>query len=574
MQSKTLFTLMMAFFFTWVTYSASAQGGTSEPPQNWFHLDKSTDGYRGVSTQRLYAEFLSQRKSQTVIVAVIDSGVDWDHEDLDEVMWVNEDEIPNNGLDDDRNGYVDDVHGWNFIGGPKGDIDADNLEVTRLYRKYNAKYGNMASDEGLSKKEKKAYAYYMELKGHYDKNRDKAGKALARYEGIKKEALAGIKAVKVALGDKKLTMANVESIETGANQELSIGKQSVLAALAENPNLTFKSLKKEINQGLKGAINHFSGQLNHYYNVDFDPRDIVGDNYSNQHERYYGNNTYDGPDASHGTHVAGIIAAERNNGIGMDGVADNVRIMTIRAVPDGDERDKDVANAIRYAVDNGASIINMSFGKGFSWNKKIVDDAVKYACKNDVLLVHAAGNDGKSNDITDNFPSDGYEKAGWFSPKRAKNWMEVGALNYAQGENSAAPFSNYGKDEVDLFAPGMKIYSTIPGDEYASFQGTSMASPVVAGVAALLRSYFPELSAVQVKDILMASSMPIMDKVKTPGNPSQMMPFADLSVSGGVVNAYSAAKMAAKTKGKKKRKKGTSSSKMSKSKMDKNKERA
>ncbi len=555
MQIKTFAMLALTFVLAWPISNISAQGGDNQPPKNWFHLDYSKDGYRGVSTDRLYSEFLKNRKSRTVIVAVIDSGVDWEHEDLDDVMWVNEDEIPNNGIDDDNNGYVDDIHGWNFIGGPNGNIDADNLEITRLYRKYHKMYGNVSSDANMNKKEKAEYARYMDLKEKYNSNRSKAKSKLDELGQQKEMALGALKAVKVALGDKKLTLKNVQAIEAGANQELAMGQQIIAAGLMEDPSLTFKSMKKEINEGIKGAENYYKGQYEHYYNADFDPRHIVGDNYNNQTQRVYGNNDYEGPDASHGTHVAGIIAAERNNGIGMDGVADNVRIMTVRAVPDGDERDKDVANAIRYAVDNGASIINMSFGKGFSWNKKVVDDAVKYAYKNDVLLVHAAGNDGKSNDVTDNFPCDQYDKAGLFSPKRAKNWLEVGALNWKKKENTPAPFSNYGKENIDLFAPGVKIYSTIPDNDYASFQGTSMASPVVAGVAALVRSYFPTLSATQVKEILMETAVPINETVKIPGEQSKQTPFSDLSVSGGTVNAYAAIKKAAQTKGKNKVKK-------------------
>ena len=547
--------LLLAFILMGSVNTTHAQGGDQDPPKNWFHLDQSNDGFRGISSMRLYEEFLKAKKSQPVIVAVIDSGVDWEHEDLDDVMWVNEDEIPNNGKDDDGNGYVDDVHGWNFIGGPNGNIDADNLEITRLYRKYHAMYGSRTSEDGLSGKEKKEYARYMDLKEKYEENRENAKSRMDQYMTQKESLMAGLDAVKTALGKNKASLENVQALEPGANEELAMGQQMVVGAMMQDPDASLKSIRSNIEEGLSGAINYFKGQYEHYYNADFDPRSIVGDDYNNQLQRIYGNNDYEGPDASHGTHVAGIIAAERNNDIGMDGVADNVRIMTVRAVPDGDERDKDVANAIRYAVDNGASVINMSFGKGFSWNKEIVDDAVKYASKNDVLLVHAAGNDGKSNDNTDNFPNDSYEKGGLFCSKRSKNWIEVGALNFAQKEYTAAPFSNYGVKEVDVFAPGVKIYSTIPDNEYASFQGTSMASPVVAGVAALIRSYYPTLSASQVKEIIMSTATPIKDQVIIPGEKDKKMSFSELSVSGGTINAYAAMKKASMTKGKNKVKK-------------------
>ncbi|NNE26532.1 MAG: S8 family serine peptidase, partial [Saprospiraceae bacterium] len=263
--------------------------------------------------------------------------------------------------------------------------------------------------------------------------------------------------------------------------------------------------------------------------------------------------------------VAGIIGAVRNNDIGIDGVANNVRIMSVRTVPDGDERDKDVANAIKYAVDNGAHIINMSFGKGFSWNESIVEEAIKYAEKKDVLLVHASGNDGKNNDTSDNFPNDTYKGKGFLffkaKEKNYKNWIEVGALSYMSDAEVVAPFSNYWLEEVDIFAPGMEIFSTIPDNEYQMSQGTSFAAPIVAGVAAVLRSYFPSLTAVQVKDILMNSVTPINTEVIIPGTMDEMAPFSTLSVSGGAVNAEQAVNMAKTVKGKKKIKNKTNNSK-------------
>ena len=252
--------------------------------------------------------------------------------------------------------------------------------------------------------------------------------------------------------------------------------------------------------------------------------------------------------------MAGIIAAVRDNDLGIKGVANNVRIMSVRAVPDGDERDKDVANAIIYAVDNGASIINMSFGKGFSWDKEVVDKAVKYAAKKDVLLVHAAGNSSQNTDEEDNFPNDRYEKRGWFRKKMAKNWLEIGALSWKPGENAVASFSNYAKGNVDLFAPGHQINSTTPDQNYQSLSGTSMAAPVTAGVAAVLRSYFPSLTAEQVKEIMMTTVTPVTQKVKKPGHKDgdALVEFSSLSKSGGVVNAYLAVKKAMTVKGKKK----------------------
>jgi cell wall-associated protease len=228
-------------------------------------------------------------------------------------------------------------------------------------------------------------------------------------------------------------------------------------------------------------------------------------------------------------------------------VADNVSIMVIRAVPDGDEHDKDVANAIRYAVDNGAWVVNMSFGKSFSPRKAWVDEAVRYAESKDVLLVHAAGNDAKDIDVEDNFPNNRY---GDDRSRTARNWITVGASGPTLKELTAS-FSNYGKD-VDVFSPGVEIYSTLPGgDQYGNQQGTSMASPVTAGIAALLLSHYPELSAVQVKDVIEKSVTKVTAKVAKPGTEDEVS-LSDISKTGGIVNAYEALRLAATVKGERK----------------------
>lgn len=507
-------------------------------PENWFNLDWKKDGVPGVSTERSYETILKNKSAEPVIVAVIDGGVDPLHEDLNDVMWINPGEIADNGIDDDQNGYIDDIFGWNFIGNPNGEsVGADALEVTRLYAHYDKKYKN-ANPATLKGKERKEYDYYKKLEETVTESLEKAKKNLDYYTELKSTFIASEDKLKKHLKTDELTLEQLQGIQT--EDEEIINAISVVSKLLEN--------------GLDASyfdnvLGYFEGQTK-YYDPTFDPRSIVGDNYADSREWQYGNNDVKGPEAFHGTHVAGIIGAERDNDLGIKGVSDQVFIMGVRVVPDGDERDKDVANGIRYAVDNGASVINMSFGKSYKWDKKVVDDAVKYAEKHDVLLVHAAGNDGSNTDIADNFPTDSYERSGWFGKKRAKNWIEVGALNWQEGDKLAAPFSNYGKDNVDLFAPGMAIHSTTPDNGYQDAQGTSMASPVVAGVAALVRAYYPDLTAVQVKDILMKSVVPVNQQVMKPGT-KEMVPFSQLSVSGGVVNVYNALELAAKTKGKK-----------------------
>ena len=538
--------LKFSQFFALILFPFALAAQSDNPPQNWFLMD-SQEGYQGVSAERTYKELLAGKKGQTIIVAVIDSGVDVEHEDLRDVVWTNTDEIPGNGIDDDRNGYVDDIHGWNFLGNADGtNVNEEQLEVTRLLRFYRQKFDGMSEDQVKGKKAKRQYALYKKIEKEVTENREKNMTRAATYEGV----LKAVDQMSATLGKpaSQITKADLMDMKT---DDATVSGMATRMASQMDDETSLADIRGEID----GAYKYFYNQSMYYYNPDINPREAVGDNYADSYEKGYGNADPEGPDAMHGTHVAGIIAATRGNDVGMDGVADNVQIMSIRAVPDGDEHDKDVANAILYAVDNGASIINMSFGKGYGWDKEAVDKAVKYAEKNDVLLVHAAGNSSQNNDNTDNFPNDGFVRKGFFGKlfgsKYADNWIEVGALNFKQGEDMPAPFSNYGKENVDLFAPGVKIYATVPGDEYAWLQGTSMASPVVAGTAAMLRSYFPSLTAAQVKEILMDTTVPMNTKVKQPGT-DEMVKFSDLSVSGGIVNVYRAVQKAEKTKGKKK----------------------
>lgn len=510
-------------------------------PENWFNLDPAADDVAGVGTERVYREQLKGREGQPVVVAIIDSGVDPEHEDLADVMWVNPGEIADNGVDDDGNGYVDDVHGWNFIGGADGrNVGPDTYEATRLYAALRDRFADADPDE-LSRKELRDYAQYVKLRDLVEGKRQSMQGQADQYAAM----LQGFEQVEAELGEG-FTLDDVEGYEVSDPAgEAMLGL--LKRVMAEG--MTSGQLKGE----LEGAVEYFSSGAQYGWNPDFDTRDIVGDDYDDPDDRYYGNDDVQGPDAFHGTHVAGIVAASRDNDLGIAGVADAARIMSIRAVPDGDERDKDVANAIRYAVDNGAKVVNMSFGKGHSWDKGLVDDAVKYAAKHDVLLVHAAGNSGENTDSTGNFPNDAFERRGLFKflqKRYPDNWIEVGALSWLPGEDAVATFSNYGSANVDIFSPGVDIYSTTPGGEYGDASGTSMASPVTAGVAALIRSYFPELKASEVRDILLESGTSQRGKlVKLPGS-GELVPFELLSVTGAVLNAPAAVALAQQKTGK------------------------
>ncbi|MEM6634026.1 MAG: S8 family peptidase [Bacteroidota bacterium] len=507
------------------------EGLPQSAPTDWHLLDPSVGPYQGISLERAYEEVLKGKTPEEIVVAVIDGGIDIEHEDLDGVIWTNPGEIPDNNQDDDGNGYVDDIHGWNFIGGPDGShVDGETLELTREYVKLKPKFENAKPDE-LSKKELAAYTYFKELEEEYEAKQSEAEMGFNNMLQYFFIFAKGKQMAEEELGEKPFTAENVQALAP-ANDTLKEIKPFLVSLLEQGATV----------ERLQSDMEYFQDKMEYHYNVESNFREIVQDNPDDPNERYYGNNDVEGPDADHGTHVAGIIAAERGNEVGMDGVANSVKIMALRAVPNGDERDKDIANAIRYAVDNGAKIINMSFGKDYSPNKSVVDAAVKYAQKKKVLLIHAAGNEGADIDYSDNFPTKSLKKA--HSGKYAKNWIEVGANSWGRGGRFVASFSNYGDNTVDVFAPGVDIYSTIPDSKYDNFDGTSMASPVVAGVAAVIWSYFPELKYKQVKKIILESAIRYPGKqVKTPGG-GDKVDFDELSITGGIVNLYEAVKMA------------------------------
>lgn len=516
---------------------SSAQ--TAKRPDNWFNLDPKTDQVNGVSTEKTYNELLKNKKSTTVVVGVLDSGVDFDHEDLKSVMWTNPGEIAGNGIDDDKNGYVDDIHGWNFLGGKDGrNVKDDNLEMTRLMRKLQPKYDGKALTDFTSKADKEEFAFYQIVKEDYTKTKEKYEGNYNQYNMIVMSLEAATNKIKEEQKVNKITLAELEKFNSTDKTEMR-GKAIATNILKNSPEADLDDVIANIKEG----VEQFKSLVEYGLNMDFNPRDIVGDDYNNSSERYYGNADCNGPDSFHGTHVAGIIAAARKNGVGMDGIAADVRIMAVRCVPGGDEHDKDVANAIRYAVDNGATILNMSFGKKYAWDKKAVDEAVKYAESKGVLIIHAAGNDNLDIDQVTHYPCKKF-----MDGSTAKNFMDVGALSWKPNEQVVAPFSNYGKKTVDIFSPGVDIYSTAPKNEYKDASGTSMASPVTAGVAAVLKSYYPTLTGEQIKKILIKSSLKTYKgkKVIKPGTEDELIKFEKLGANAGVVNLYEAVKMAEK----------------------------
>ncbi len=489
--------------------------------KTWPHRDLLATGYPGISLENAY-KALKGRKAQTVIVGVVDSGVDINHEDLKSIIWTNPKEIPNNGIDDDNNGFVDDVHGWNFL----GEINQDNLEYVRILKK-----GDTNSPD------------YKRAEEKYNKEFKDANEKIELYSQIRERIAQSDVLIQKHLGKKEYTKEDLDKIDASSLELL--GAVRGMKYLLSN-GASVKETLEELSEGIK----HYEDRLKYGLNKEFNPRKVLNDNPDDINDKIYGNNNVIGPTAEgalHGTHVAGIIAAVRHNNIGIDGVADHVRIMPVRTVPDGDEYDKDVALALRYAIDNGAKVINTSFGKEFSPHKEWVYDALKYAAEKDVLIVNAAGNDTKNVDVQFTFPDDNID-----GKEFTDTMITVGALNYEYNEKLVAPFSNYGKNNVDLFSPGVQIYATVPENKYKFLNGTSMAAPEVAGVAALIRAYFPKLKAREVKQILMESGLtPTIKEVLVGGEgeeeegEAKRMLFSELSKSGKIVNAYNAIILAA-----------------------------
>lgn len=508
-------------------------GQSDTIPANWFNLDYKTDGVMGISTEKTYKTLLKGKKSIPVIVGVLDGGVDIHHEDLKDVVWINTKDSLSNGVDNDGNGYINDKYGWNFIGNADGkNVQFDNLELTRMLKTLDQKFANITAASELNEVSRKAFDNYRKMTAEYKNKLEEAKMGQFSYDALKRN----IDAVVREIGKKPedITQEDIDNFKaTSSTQRIALGY-----AKDEIQNGGFAKFFDDITEGAK----YFNNQVDYHLNKAYNSRPIVGDDYEDASERYYGNADVKGPDALHGSHVAGIIGAKRNNNIGINGVADNVKILTVRLVPDGDERDKDVANAIRYATDNGAKVINMSFGKGYAYDKQTVDDAVKYAESKDVLMIHAAGNDSEDNNIEPNFPMKYYTDAKGDTTGVANAWITVGATGLRLDNELLADFSNYGKKTVDVFAPGVHINSTIPDSKYKEEQGTSMAAPVVAGLAAMIRSYYPTLSAVETKRIIMESveKPDQLVQVKVGEDATKTVRLSDISVTGGIVNAYNA----------------------------------
>ncbi|HEU0110673.1 MAG TPA: S8 family serine peptidase [Flavisolibacter sp.] len=528
--------IFFLFSILLVSFSLFSQQ-TKEKKAGWHLLDQQQDGYMGISLAQAY-DLLKNKKSRTVIVAVIDSGIDTTQEDLKPVLWINTKEINGNGIDDDKNGYTDDIHGWNFCGSKEGEnLSRNSHEIARVYHNWRTEFEGK-KEKNIPAEKKFLYSQWIKAASIIEKDFEEASKQLPDYTNFLNALEISSKTICEELSVKEFGPLHAKTLLNSNKNPVAKSAALWVDVFSQTTDTSIKHtvVIKEISD-YKNTLN------NKIKRKEDKPEDTRGsltkDNYFDISDRFYGNNNLKAHSGDHGTLVAGVIGAVRNNGIGIDGIADNVRIMAIRAVPGGDEHDKDVALAIRYAVDNGASIINMSFGKPVSPFKHLVDEATKYAASKGVLLVHGSGNDGKdiSKDVF-------YPNPIFLDGTKATNYITVGASGDETTGGYAASFSNYSKSGVDVFAPGMFIYSTATDNRYSGADGTSLASPVVAGVAALLKSYFPQLKPEQMVRILTTSGKTIQGQVSLPGEENKKVSFSTLSSSGKVVNAYEAVKMA------------------------------
>ena len=507
---------------------------TKQKLKGWHLLNYSQDGYMGTGVKEAY-ELLKGRKSTKVVIAVIDSGVDTTQEDLKANLWVNPKEIPGNGKDDDGNGYIDDIHGWNFCGNTTGEnLQTNTHEIERVYHRWKKEFEGKKEN---SLPEDRRFLFEQWEKAETIINTE--------YKDYQKNIVNIENFVKVLNSSNRLITAYLNKNEFIRKEIALIDNSDSLGwAVRVWNNLFIQGSDATIKNTviLSDLETYHNNLLNERKRKEDDPVDYRGaltkDNYEDISDSVYGNNNLQGSSGNHGTHVCGIIGAVRNNNIGVDGIVDNVSIMMIRAVPGGDEHDKDVALAIRYAVDNGAQIINMSFGKPVSPYKKFVDDAVEYAAARNVLIVHGAGNDGEDLDKKMFYPCPDL-----LNGTKAANMITIGASGDYSTDGLVASFSNYSARNVDIFAPGVYINSTIPNNSYDAYDGTSMASPVAAGIAGLLKSYFPKLTALQIIDLLMRSGTPIKEEVTIP-NSTKKTSMKKLCKSGKIINAYEAVKLA------------------------------
>lgn len=519
----------------------------SQSSLNWHWKDLKADSVHGISLQQAYTILATlPNKPVPVIVAVLDGGIDTNHIALKNLFWVNKKEIPNNKIDDDRNGYVDDINGWNFLGGKDGrNIDKASDEKSRIYHKYKSLYeGQLVDTNSLNKIQKKQFLTWSKTAQEVEfseNDADNLSYIKMATNAIKKLGATIIK----ELNDTNFTAEQLEPFQPigRVTLEAKMAYLRTVVILGVDKEAPYKEVIQDLDEYIAGKEKAAISKIQAPAPIR---EEIIKDNYFSLSDKYYGNNDITGPNARHGTHVAGLVASMPDSNWLVQAYYPTIKIMGLRLVPDGDEYDKDVALGIRYAVDNGAKVINMSFGKSYSPEQAWVDSAIRYAAQKDVLIIHSAGNEYYDLNQKEVFPT---PYSSLFNDT-AKNMITIGATSDPNISGSLlTDFSNYGSKIVDVLAPGDKIYSTLPGvNNYGYLRGTSMAAPIVSHIAAMIRSYFPTLTAIQVKEILLQSARNTADDAIAYEVPQheESKTLNEMSKIGGIVNAANALELAKK----------------------------
>jgi cell wall-associated protease len=549
---KNLFLLLLPFIVT----GQINKRYTENKIKVWYDKDYLTDNIPGISLNKFYLEYKNKPELNNIVVAVIDTQLDIQHEDLRDQVWTNPKEISNNDIDDDHNGHVDDINGWNYIGAKNGDyLVWGNFEYVRLVREWGLEFKDKTESEiktqDISKyKEYQRAIKALEKNNKYYKNYLKSLKYSLQLYPLAKDTLKHYFPKENYTAKQLDSMYKAYKINDKTYQQMRDDNDKDFGALIFQMKIRMENNTNSFDI-LKDKESQFDSIVNKNLNADYDERKFIDDN-PNELGKSYGNNKISTSIKKeirifqdHNTKVSGIIAATRDNNKGIQGFSNQIKLMPLNVsyTGNGDEHDKDIAMAIRYAVDNGAKVINMSFKKEFSLHKEWVDEAFKYAEEHNVLIVHCAGNEKSNADENPFYPNDvAYDGKG----EICNNFINVGSISQKVDSTFVSGFSNYGKNNVDIFAPGDEIYTTSSENTYGFDSGTSLAAPMVSGTAALIWLYYPKLTAAQVKQIIMDSGVAYDMEVIVPGTKDKKVKFSELSKSGKVVNVYNAMLMAKK----------------------------
>mgnify|MGYP000162688740 FL=1 len=533
-------------------------GGSTQKKQSdldWYNCSFDKDGVYGCEVNKAY-DFLKDRKiKKRPIVALIGTGIDVEHEDIKQAIWVNPKEKAD-GKDNDKNGLVDDINGWNFLGGKDGQVmeatmregDREFLRLKDKYADYifDGKNYNKVIDGKLTKvadpENIEEYNYYRNqvlpespMAGTYSgwQLTDVLKAYADKFDQMMKERFPG----------KELTEADFSICYDPKAPRDSLSEVSfMMCAMGFG---VYKTDKWEtVYSGIKSGAQIEQAKAEYERKVGqfgADGRkDIIGDNYLDINDNKYGNNVLLTADAAIGTMEAGIIVAKRENGLGGNGIMDQAEIMTLRVAANGEPYLKDIALAIRYAVDHQADIIMLPVQNTLypEDQKKWISEALEYAESKGVFCVTPAWEGAQDLAVETYYPNR------WMTGKKELTNLMVVCSSDKNGNPSMN--SNYGAKEVDLYAPGMEIYSTYTGDTYQSGTGLGLAAATTVGVAALIKAYYPHLTGTQIRNILLETVTSRKDAevekgIVVDGKPTQdLFLFGDLCLSGGIINAYQA----------------------------------